>query len=145
LLIALVAAVVLWLAPSPAGGNLRRRNLILAMLASGVLAGIAGMGQVSAVTHRLGTDISANYGYVGIVVAALSWFSPLGVLVVALPVGALLAGGFALRNAGTSAWVVAILQSSIVALVLASELLVRYRFRWGVSRAPQQASPEPGS
>jgi simple sugar transport system permease protein len=119
--------------------------LILAMLASGALAGIAGMGQVSAVTHRLGTDISANYGYIGIVVAALSWFSPLGVLVVGIPFGALLAGGFALRNAGTSAWVVAIVQSSILAIVLASELLARYRFRWGVSQPARQASPELGN
>ena len=141
-LIALLAAVVLWLVPSWPGRNLRPHNLMVAMLASGALAGIAGMGQVSAVTHRLGTDISANYGYVGIVVAALSWFSPLGVLVVALPVGALLVGGFALRNAGASAWVVAILQSSIVAIVLASELLARYRFRWGVSQQAQRASPE---
>jgi ABC-type uncharacterized transport system permease subunit len=141
-LIAVVAAFVLWLVSSWPGRNLRPRNLIIAMLASGALAGIAGMGQVSAVTHRLGTDISANYGYVGIVVAALSWFSPVGVLVVAIPLGALLAGGFALRNAGTSAWVVAVLQSSIVAIVLASELLARYRIRWGVSQSARQADPE---
>jgi general nucleoside transport system permease protein len=144
-LIAIVAAFVLWLVPSWPGRNLRPRNLIIAMLASGALAGIAGMGQISAVTHRLGTDISANYGYVGIVVAALSWFSPLGVLVVAIPVGALLAGGFALRNAGASAWVVAVLQSSIVAILLATEFLARFRIRPAVSRGARDASPEPGS
>ena len=143
-LISVVAAFVLWLDPSWSGRSLRPRNVILAMLASGALAGIAGMGQVSAVTHRLGADISANYGYVGIVVAALSWFSPLGVVVIAIPFGALLVGGFALRNTGTSAWVVAILQSSIVAIVLASELLGRYRFHWRVSEPARQVGSEPG-
>jgi simple sugar transport system permease protein len=117
------------------------RNLVLAMLASGALAGIAGMGEVSAVTHRLHAGISANYGYVGIVVAILSRFSPLGVLVVALPFGALLAGGFALRNLGPSGWIVATLQGTIVAIVLVSELLVRFRLRWAGSQPLHKTGP----
>jgi general nucleoside transport system permease protein len=147
LLVAVAAAFLLWFALSrirtaprngPMAGhevdNRRKglvfRNLVLTMLASGALAGIAGMGEVSGVTHRLHAGISANYGYVGIVVAILSRFSPLGALVLALPFGALLVGGFALRNLGTSGWVVAILQGTIVAIVLATELLARFRLRW---------------
>jgi len=146
LLIALAAAFLLWIAASwfPLGHfasvTAKRREagdapmpgtwkIVPVMLASGALAGIAGMGEVSGVTHRLGTDASANYGYVGILVAVLSRFSPLGVMVVAIPFGALLVGGFALRNMATSAWVVATLQGTIVAIVLASELLARFRLR----------------
>ena len=144
LLVALAAALLLWFVPSwsrwglvtDVTGKIRgasnasisaNQKIVLVMLASGALAGIAGMGEVSGVTHRLGTDISANYGYVGILIAALSRFSPLGVAVLAIPFGALLVGGFALRNTGDSAWVVATLQGTMVAIVLASELLARKR------------------
>lgn len=111
--------------PRPAG-----RGIVLVMVVSGAMAGVAGVGEVSGVVHRLGTDISANYGYVGILVAALGRFSPPAVLVLAVPFGALLVGGFALRNTGTSGWVVATLQAVMVAIVLASELLARFRIRW---------------
>lgn len=146
LLLAMAAAFLLWFlfsvspwrhrtgptSDGPGTGDApaqARWYIVLAMLASGALAGIAGMGEVSGVLHRLGTDISANYGYVGIVVAALSRFSPLWIPVVALPLGALLVGGFALRNMGTSGWAVATLQGTMVAIVLVSELLARFRLR----------------
>lgn len=122
--------------PSP------RLSIVLVMVASGAMAGIAGMGEVSGVAHRLSTDISANYGYLGIVVAALSRFSPLGILVLAVPFGALLVGGFELRNMGTSGWVVATLQGVIVAIVVASELLARYRVSWAGRRQPDAVDLE---
>lgn len=114
------------------GANISAKwGIVLVMLASGALAGVAGMGEVSGVTHRLGADISANYGYVGIVVAVLSRFSPIGVVVVAVPFGAVLVGGVALRNLGTSPWIVATLQGTIAGIVLAVELLARFRFPGG--------------
>jgi ABC-type uncharacterized transport system permease subunit len=152
-LVAVAAALLLWFvlsftqwrrvagvigASRETGGNPppSRLSIVLLMMASGALAGVAGMGEVSGVAHRLSTDISANYGYVGIVVAALSRFSPLGILFLALPFGALLVGGFELRNMGTSGWVVAILQGVVVAIVVASELLARFRVTWAGSPQP---------
>jgi ABC-type uncharacterized transport system permease subunit len=122
-------------------GRIAARFIVVAMVASGALAGIAGMGEVSGVAHRLHTDISANYGYVGIVVAIVSRFSPFGVLLVAPAFGALLAGGFALESLGASEWVVATLQGTIVAVVLATELLIRYRLRWAGNKPLHKPGP----
>jgi len=152
-LVAVAAAFVLWfllswkrwarvagaIGRSRGGGDTSpwpRWGIVLLMMASGALAGVAGVGEVSGVVHRLSTDVSVNYGYVGIVVAALSRFSPLGILVLAVPFGALLVGGFELRNIGTSGWVVATFQGVMVGIVVAFELLARFRMRWGGSRQP---------
>jgi general nucleoside transport system permease protein len=122
-------------------GRIAARFIVVAMVASGALAGIAGMGEVSGVAHRLHTDISANYGYVGILVAIVSGLSPLGVIVIAPAFGALLVGGFALESLGTSEWVVATLQGTIVAVVLATELLIRYRLRWAGNKPLHKPGP----
>ena len=50
----------------------RSRNIILVMVASGALAGLAGMSEISGVVHRLQGSISPGYGFTGIIVAWLA-------------------------------------------------------------------------
>ena len=53
------------------------RNIILVMMLSGALAGLAGMSEISGVVHRLQERISPGYGFTGIIVAWLAKTQPL--------------------------------------------------------------------
>lgn len=65
------------------------RMLIAVMALSGGLCGLAGVGEVYGVHHRLLEGISPGYGYAGIMIAILARLNPLGVIVAALLFGAL--------------------------------------------------------
>ena len=67
--------------------------IIGAMLASGVLGGLAGGLQVLGVNYRFIDRFSPGYGFTGIAVALLGRNTPLGVLLAALFFGALANGG----------------------------------------------------
>ncbi len=67
--------------------------IIGAMLASGLLGGLAGGLQVLGVNYRFIDRFSPGYGFTGIAVALLGRNTPLGVLLAALFFGALANGG----------------------------------------------------
>jgi simple sugar transport system permease protein len=115
------------------------RNIVVVMLVSGALAGIAGMAEVSGIVHRIQPDISPGYGYTGIIVATLGRFSPIGVVLSAFLFGALQVGGYSLQTVGATASAVGVLQGAILFISLAGEILARYRIRW----QPGSALPEP--
>ena len=69
------------------------RTIILVMLISGGLAGLAGAVEISGVVHRLQDNFSPGYGFTGIIVAYLAKFHPLGVVVTAVAFGALILAG----------------------------------------------------
>ena len=68
------------------------RNITIAMLISGGLAGMAGIMEVLGVQHRLSDFFSPGYGYDAIAVALLANGHPFGVVVAAIFFGALRAG-----------------------------------------------------
>ncbi|MCJ7695162.1 MAG: ABC transporter permease, partial [Anaerolineaceae bacterium] len=68
-------------------------NVILVMMLSGALAGLAGMSEVSGVVHRLQERISPGYGFSGIIVAWLAKLNPFAVIVVSILFGALIVAG----------------------------------------------------
>ncbi len=65
------------------------RLLITVMALSGGLSGLAGVGEVYGVHHRLLEGISAGYGYAGIMIAILARLNPLGVILAAFLFGCL--------------------------------------------------------
>lgn len=65
------------------------RMLITVMAISGGLSGLAGVGEVYGVHHRLLEGVSPGYGYAGIMIAILARLNPLGVVVAAILFGAL--------------------------------------------------------
>lgn len=109
-LLALVAAALVYLMirRSPvgfeiraAGSNLRalevqgtnsRRVILMVMLISGALAGLAGMSEVYGVHYRLKAGALTSYGYTGIIVAILGLLNPWGVVIAAILFGALVNG-----------------------------------------------------
>lgn len=151
-LIALGAAVVVWalLRSTRFGYEVRvigesqpaaryagmplRRNIVVVMLISGGLAGIAGMSEVSGIVFRIQPDISAGYGYTGIIVATLGRFSAPGVVIAAVLFGALQVGGYALQTTEVPPSIVQVLQGAILFIAVGAEMLARYRVRWSPRR-----------
>lgn len=85
-----------------AGSNLRAlevqgtrpaRVILMVMVISGALAGLAGIAQVYGVHYRLKSGVLSGFGYTGIVVAILGQLKPWGVVAAALVFGALVTGG----------------------------------------------------
>jgi len=103
------------------------RNIMLVMLISGGIAGIAGMIEVSGITHRLQQGVSPGYGYTAIIVAWLGRLNPFAIIMVAFLFGALLVGGFAVQMVGASFAITQVLQGAVLFFLLSGEIFLKYR------------------
>ena len=107
-----------------AGMNIKR-NILLVMMVSGGLAGLAGMSEVAGVVHIFQRHISPGYGFTAIIVAWLAKLNPWGVILVSYLFGGLLVGGDEIQPLG----IVQMLNGVILFVVIGGELLLRYRLR----------------
>jgi len=112
------------------GGISVIKNILLVMLLSGGLAGLAGMAEVSGIIHRLQHGFSPGYGYTAIIVAWLARLNPFAMTLVAFLFGALLVGGdqlqLSLKLPGS---MVGIIQGAILFSVLGGEIFSRYNIK----------------
>ena len=150
LLFAVLAAVILWwvinksrwgyeirlIGDNPeaakyAGINIGK-NIILVMLVSGGLAGLAGMSEISGVVHRLQGAISPGYGYTGIIIAWLAKLNPLAVIVVSILFGALILAGREVQPSG----IPTLIQGVIMVCLIASDYFLRNRI--SISRSVEE-------
>jgi general nucleoside transport system permease protein len=143
LLFALIAAVVVWLILNRSrwgyeirliGDNKRaaeyagvpiKRQIVLVMMLSGALAGLAGMSEISGVVHRLQGAISPGYGFTGIIVAWLAKLNPFAVILVSILFGALILAGREIQPSG----IPKLIQGIVLMCLIASDFLLRYRVR----------------
>ena len=110
-----------------AGMNLVR-NTLLVMTIAGALAGLAGVGEASAIAGRLQRGLSPGYGYTAILVAWLARLDPLVMVLVAFLLGGLYLGGDALQiSFGLPLAVVNMLQGLIFFFVLGGDVLNGYQ------------------
>ncbi len=115
-------------AATRSGGFNVERTLLNAFLGSGLLAGMAGGIEVSAITHRLYESFSPGYGYTAIAVALLGRLEPWGVLAAGVLFGVLAAGSSSMqRVAGVSSGLVALIQACIIFALAAVEYRDRRR------------------
>ena len=111
------------------------RNILLVMILSGGLAGLAGYSQVAAISHRLQQGIVVGDGYTAIIVAWLARLNPFGVLVVAVLMAALFVGGDQIQiSMGLPASVSLVLQGAMLFFVLGGGFFTQYRLRWTSSQ-----------
>ncbi len=110
------------------GMNLRK-NIILVMLVSGALAGMAGMAEVSGVVHKLDPHLSIGLGYSAIIVAWLSKLNPFVIMLVSVMFGGLINGGYSIQMYGIPAATATMLQGTILFFVLGGDILARYRIK----------------
>jgi simple sugar transport system permease protein len=101
------------------------RVTVLAFLASGALAGLAGSSLILAgESGSMADNFSAGYGFAGIVVALLARNSPLGVVPAALLFAFLRQGGGLMEaRVGISSAVVGITQGLVILLVASASFL----------------------
>jgi ABC-type uncharacterized transport system permease subunit len=106
------------------------RNIVLVMLLSGGLAGLAGMGEVAGISHRLQQGLAVGYGFTAIIVAWLAKLNPWGIVLVAILLAALLVGGDQIQiTMGLPASVALVLQGAILFFMLGGDIFTRYRVR----------------
>ncbi len=113
-----------------------RHRIVQVFLLSGGLAGLAGMLEVAGTVHRLEGGISNNFGYLGIMVAALAGASPLAVLPASLLLALLLNAGIVLQSYGVSKYAVLALTGLVLLSAAAGERLAYYRLVPRVGSAP---------
>ena len=103
------------------------RNIVVAMLVGGAIAGLAGMIEVSSTFGRLRQGISPGYGFMGIAIAALAGTSLLGTVAVAFLFGGFVVGGLALQTEGVPQAFVLLVQGIILFCALAGTRLAGVR------------------
>ena len=125
-------------------GMRTRRKILSVMALSGALAGIGGASQDGDFRHLLDPRglTQANYGYAGIVIAALARYNPLGTVLVAVLLGGLQNAGYTLQSEEFPSGLVGMMQGMILFCALGGELLVRYRVRFGTGRVHGEPAVE---
>jgi ABC-type uncharacterized transport system, permease component len=112
------------------GGFSENKTIWLALLVSGGLAGLAGMLEVAGPFQRMVPGFPANYGFTAIIVAFLGRLHPIGVIIAAIVMAVTFVGGaVAQTTIGLPDEATGIFQAMMLFLVLAGDLLVKYRIR----------------
>jgi general nucleoside transport system permease protein len=108
---------------------------ILTMSLCGMLAGLAGAGQILGDVGYMPASYSTTVGFDAIAVALLGRANPFGILFAGLLFGAMQAGAGAMQiQAGIPVQMVSVLQA-VILFFLAAELIVRRVFRVRAARA----------
>lgn len=148
-IIAIVAAILIYLllSKTPLGYEIKAmglnptaarfqginvvKTMIIVMLISGALSGLAGTGELFGVIYRLKSTISLGYGYAGIIIAMLAGLEPLIVIPVAILFGGLINGSFFLQTTtNVPASIVYLIQAIVLLLFLAARAISLYKIRF---------------
>ena len=127
--------------PGARRGALRRfsreRMIWFCLLLGGGLAGLAGLFEVAGPIGQLVPVISPGYGFTAIIVAFLGRLHPLGVLIAGLVMALSYLGGENVQiTVGLPQAVTGVFQGMLLFFLLACDVLVRYRIRFGAARQP---------
>ena len=115
-----------------AGMNFLKVMLLVASLSGGA-AGLAGVGEVAGIHHKLlaPTQISLGYGYTAIIVAWLARGQILAVLLTALLMGWIFVCGDLLKGTLHLPFqIVEVLNGLLLLLLIGGERLLQYRLHW---------------
>jgi general nucleoside transport system permease protein len=103
------------------------RNILLVMLISGGLAGLAGMSEVTGIFHKLQTGIAAGVGFSAFIVIFLARGNPLGIILTSILLGGLMTGATSAQTVGVSVQIGDMLQGLILFFILASDFFLYNR------------------
>ncbi|NLJ79049.1 MAG: ABC transporter permease [Tissierellia bacterium] len=110
------------------GGIDDRRQMIMAMVISGALCGLAGVFEVLGVHYRFLQHISPGYAWDGMLVALIVRNNPIGVIIMSIFFGALKTGSIAMENATSIPSELVLVIQSIIILFIAGERGFKDRF-----------------
>ena len=105
-------------------------TLLGVALASGALAGTAGVAEVAGLKGYLTLDLSPGFGYTGIAVAMLADLHPLGIVLSAVFLAGITVGADSMSRAlDVPSYIADVMVASAVLAVLVGLMLARYRVR----------------
>lgn len=105
------------------------KMMVLSMMISGFIAGLAGATIVMGVLHRFITNFSPGYGFTGIAVAVLGKNKPWGVLFAAFLFGALQTGGITMQLFAKIPMDIMVVIQGLVILFVAAPILIKKLLR----------------
>ena len=109
-----------------------RKSLWLSMLVCGALAGLAGVSEVIGPMGQLTPSVSPGYGFAAIIVAFVGRLHPIGVIFSSFIMALLYIGGeLAQSRLGMPSAITGIFQGILLFALLACDVLIHYRIRWG--------------
>lgn len=151
--VAVAIAIVMWVVVgrTPIGLRLRavglapaaarfngvqvERTLLGAALVSGAIAGLGGASQVAGLQGQLTGEISAGFGYTGIVVATLAALSSYGVVLVAAVLADILVGAESTSRAlQLPPQMGQVVTATVLLVTVSVSVLRRYRLRFALPR-----------
>jgi len=106
------------------------RIVVLCLGFSGLLAGMAGLFEVTGPAGQITTDFNTGYGFTAIIVAFLGRLNPAGILLAGLLMALTYIGGeLAQLMFGLPRASIQLFQGMLLFFLLATDLLTNYRFR----------------
>lgn len=124
------------------------RTLLVAMLISAGAAGLAGVGEVAGIHHKLlfPTQVSLGYGYAAIIVAWLARGSPLAAILTALFLGLIFSSGDVMKVTLQMPFrITDVFNGLILFFLIGGERLLRYRVRWAQARSGPGLAADPAA
>lgn len=108
------------------------RLVLFCLGMSGLLAGLAGMFEVSGPAGQVTIDFNVGYGFTAIIVAFLGRLHPVGILLAGLLMALTYIGGdIAQSQLGLPAAAIQVFQGMLLFFLLALDVLTNYRLRFG--------------
>ena len=108
------------------------RLVIFCLGFSGILAGMAGLFEVSGPAGQITTDFNSGYGFTAIIVAFLGRLNPWGILAAGLLMALTYIGGeLAQLMLGVPGASIQLFQGMLLFFLLATDLFINYRIRFG--------------
>jgi simple sugar transport system permease protein len=112
------------------------RTVFLCLGAAGMLAGLAGLFEVSGPAGQITIDFNSGYGFTAIIVAFLGRLNPIGILLAGLLMALTYIGGeLAQLMLGLPAAAIQLFQGMLLFFLLAMDVFTNYRLRFGARAA----------
>ena len=107
-----------------------KRNIVLAMLLSGAICGLAGSMNTAAIAHRLTKGVDGGYGFTGIIIAWMAGLNPFASIIVAVVMAALTTGAGQLQIAmKLPESMGAVLQGLVLIPLLAGSIFTEHKLK----------------
>ena len=108
------------------------RLIVFCLGVSGVLAGLAGLFEVTGPAGQISIDFNSGYGFTAIIVAFLGRLHPVGILLAGLLMALTYIGGeLAQFMLGLPAAAIQLVQGMLLFFLLAVDVLSNFRVRFG--------------
>lgn len=105
------------------------------LILSGLMAGIAGVGEIAGPVGQLNPNISPGYGYAAIIVAFLGRLNPIGIVLAGFLMAVLYLGGESAQiELQLPAAITGLFQGMLLFFLLAADAFIENKYRFGAKK-----------